>query len=149
MSDTRQKSDTGQQDAGQQDPHSDGQEIPDSVKIRIKQRIIKYAETNLVGRYTTLDIRFHDQFCYVDAYVEPDVIEEWPTGFPETREEHIDRMRKTPVHLCQLRYFGDEEQWGLAFYSYAENQYATTAFPDGKFFGTPELAFQTSAGFHL
>ena len=144
MSDTRQKS-----DPGQQDPHSGGQEIPDSVKVRIKQRIIKYAEAKLSGRYTTLDIRFHDKFCYVDAYVEPQVIEEWPAGFPESKEEHIDRMRKTPVHLGQLRYFGDEELWGLAFYSYADNKYVTTAFPDGKFFGTPELAVETSAGFHL
>ena len=144
MSDTSQQS-----DFRQQDPHSGGQEIFESVKSRIKQRIIKYAEAKLAGRYTTLHIRSHDKFCHVDAYVEPDVIEEWPEGFPETREEHIDRMRKTPIHLCRLRYFGDEEQWGIAFYSYAENKYETTAFPDGKFFGTPELAVETSAGFHL
>ena len=133
----------------QQDPDSGGLKIPDSVKSRTKQRIIQYAEKKLSGRYTTLDIRFRDEFCFVDAYTEPDVIDEWPAGFPETREEHLDRMRKTPMYLCRLRYFGDEEQWGLAFYSYADNKYETSIFSDGKFFGTPELAVETSAGFHL
>jgi hypothetical protein len=133
----------------QQDPDSGGQKITDNVKRRMEQRIIKYAETHLVGRYTRLDIRFRDKDCYVDAYVEPDVIEDWPASFPETREEHIERMRKTPIYLCRLRYSGDEEQWGLAFYSYANNTYETAVFPDGKFFGTPERAVETAAGFHL
>ncbi|MDY0375331.1 MAG: hypothetical protein RBQ72_06330 [Desulfobacterium sp.] len=134
-------------DTRQQDPDKDGLKIPDSVKSRIKQRIIKHAETKLAGRYTTLDVRFHDKFCYVDAYAEPNVIEDWPAGFPETREEHIDRMRKTPIHLCRLLYFGDEKKWGLAFYSYADNKYETSVFSDGKTLGTPELAVETCAGF--
>ncbi|MDY0220433.1 MAG: hypothetical protein RBR67_04800 [Desulfobacterium sp.] len=136
-------------DTRQQDPDKGGVKIPDTVKSRIKQRIIKYAETKFAGRYTRLDIRFHDDFCYVDAYTEPNIIEEWPAGFPETREEHIERMRKTPLYLCRLRYFGDEEQWGIAFYSYADNEYETSIFPDGSSFGTPELAVEASAGFHL
>lgn len=69
--------------------------------------------------------------------------------FPETREEHIERMRNTPIHLFRLRYYGDEDEWGLAFYSYAHNKYETSVFPNGAFFGTPELALETSAGFHL
>lgn len=133
----------------QQDPDSGGEEIPDSVKSRMKQRILKYVEINFAGRYTRLDIRFHDKFCYVDAYDEPDVIEDWPANFSETREEHIERMRNTPIYLCRLRYFGDEEQWGIAFYSYANNAYETSMFSDGKFFGTPELAVKTSTGSHL
>ena len=49
-------------DNRQRDPDSDGVEINDSVKHEVKQRIIKFAETNLAGRYTKLDIRFHDKF---------------------------------------------------------------------------------------
>ena len=130
------------------DPDSGGVKITDAVKAQLKNRITKYAEENLAGRYTKLDIRFRDKFCYVDAYTEPDVPDEWPDSFPETREEHIERMRKTPTHLCRLRYYGDKE-WGLAFYSYAHDKYETSVFPNGKFFDTPELAMEASAEFHL
>jgi len=138
-------------DTWQQDPDSGGVKINDSVKYQVKQRIIKFAEINLAGRYTKLDIRFRDKFCYVDAYTEPlePVIKEWPPDFPETREEHIERMRNTPIHLCRLRYFGDKDEWGLAFYSYAHNGYETSVFPNGKFFDTPEMAIETAADFHL
>jgi hypothetical protein len=138
-------------DTWQRDPDSGGVKINDSVKHQVKQRIIKFAETNLAGRYTKLDIRFRDKFCYVDAYSEPEepVIKEWPPDFPETREEHIERMRNTPIHLCRLRYFGDKDEWGLAFYSYAHNDYETSVFPNGKFFDTPEMAIEAAADFHL
>jgi len=138
-------------DTWQQDPDSGGVKINDSVKYQVKQRIIKFAEINLAGRYTKLDIRFRDKFCYVDAYTEPlePVIKEWPPDFPETREEHIERMRNTPIHLCRLRYFGDKDEWGLAFYSYAHNGYETSVFPNGKFFDTPEMAIEAAADFHL
>ena len=138
-------------DTWQRDPDSGGVKINDSVKHEVKQRIIKFAETNLAGRYTKLDIRFRDKFCYVDAYTEPlePVKKEWSPDFPETREEHIERMRNTPIHLCRLRYFGDEDEWGLAFYSYADDTYGTSVFPNGKFFGTPEMAIEVAAGFHL
>jgi len=138
-------------DTWQQDPDSGGVKINDNVKNELKQRILKFAEENIAGRYTKLDIRFRDKFCYVEAYTEPEdiVIKEWPPDFPETREEHIERMRNTPTHLCRLRYFGDKDEWGLAFYSYAHNKYETSVFPNGKFFGTPELAIETSADFYL
>jgi len=138
-------------DTWQQDPDSGGVEINDSVKQQVKQRIIKFAETNLAGRYTKLDIQCREKFCYVDAYIEPlePVIKEWPPDFPETREEHMERMRNTPIHLCRLRYFGDENEWGLAFYSYADEVYNTSVFPNGKFFDTPEIAIEVAAGFHL
>ncbi len=77
------------------------------------------------------------------------MIKEWPHDFPETREEHIERMRNTPIHLCRLRYFGHEDEWGLAFYSYADDKYETSVFPNGKFFDTPEKAIEGAADFHL
>jgi len=131
------------------DPDSGGVKIDDKAKRQTQKRILKYAESNLVGRYTKLDIRFRSQFCYIDAYTEPDVPDKWPDDFPETREEHIERLRKIPTHLCRLRYFGDENGWGLAFYSYANDKYETSLFPSGGFYGTPELALQTSVDFHL
>ncbi len=135
----------------QRDPDSGGVKINNTVKDQVKQRIIKFAETNLAGRYTKLDVQFRDKFCYVDAYTDPELslVEQWPADFPETREAHIERMRNTPTHLCRLRYFGHEDQWGLAFYSYAHDKYETSVFPDGKFFGTPEMAVETAADFHL
>ncbi len=134
----------------QRDPDSGGVKINETVKRLVKKRILKYAETNLAGRYTKLDIRFRDKFCYVDAYTEPEEpTQDWPADFPETREEHIERMRNTPTHLCRFRYFGDEDACGLAFYSYAHNKYETSVFPNGEFFGTPELAMEASADFHL
>jgi hypothetical protein len=71
------------------DPDSGGVKIKESIKRRTEERIIRYAESNLAGRYTKLNIRFRSQFCYVDAYIEPEVPDDdWPPpDFPETREQ--------------------------------------------------------------
>ncbi len=132
----------------QRDPDRGGVKMNETAKQEVKNRIIKCAEKNFAERYTKLDIQFRDKFCYIDAYTEPEVPEEWPDEFPETRDEHIERMRKTPIHLCRLRYYGDDE-WGIAFYSYAHEGYETSVFPNGNFFGTPEDAVMASAEFHL
>lgn len=125
--------------------------ISDAVKIRTKERVHRYAKTHFDGRYTKLDIRFRSHFCYVDAYTEPEAPgSDWPPpDWPESREEYLERLRKTPYYLFRLRYFGDEESWGLAFYSYAQEKYEKSVFPTGEFLGTPEEAFQTAAEFHL
>ena len=133
------------------DPDSGGVRIPQAVQRRTEQRIRRYAEQHFAGRYTRLDIRFRGQFCYIDAYVEPDPPGAgWPPpGFPETREEMMERLRNTPVHLCRLRYFGDEERWGFAFYAYSNERYTLSVFPSGEFFGKPEEAFESSAEVYL
>jgi len=59
------------------------------------------------------------------------------------------RRPYTPTHLFRLRYFGNEDSWGLAFYSYAHDRYELSVFPSGDFLGLPEDAFQAAAGFHL
>ncbi len=51
--------------------------------------------------------------------------------------------------ITQIGGFGDEDEWGLAFYSYAHNKYETSVFPNGKFFDTPEMAIEVAADFHL
>jgi len=133
------------------DPDSGGVKIDDAVKRRTGERIRGYAEAHFAGRYTRPDIRFRGQFCYVDAYREPEPLgPEWPPpDWPETREEYLERLRNTPKHLFRLRYFGDQEKWGWAFYSYANERYELSVFPSGEFLGSPEEAFQTVAELHL
>ena len=55
------------------DPHSGGMNIPDRVKERTRTRILDHATRHHEGKFICLDIRFRRQFCYIDAYTEPDV----------------------------------------------------------------------------
>jgi hypothetical protein len=132
-------------------PDSGGKRIPEPVKLRTEQRIRRYAEEHFAGRYTRLDIRFRGQFCYIDAYTEPEPLgPDWPPpDWPESREAMIERLRNTPTHLCRLRFFGDEERWGFAFYTYSGERYELSVFPSGEFLGPPEEAFQVSAEAYL
>lgn len=131
------------------DPDSGGQKIPERVKAEIKRRIERVAEEYFEGQYTRLDIRFRGQFCYIDAYQEPVLAPGWPPeDWPETREEYLERLRNTPVHLCRLRYFGGD-RWGFAFYTYSHEKYELAMYPDGDFFGKPEDAFLVSANMYL
>jgi hypothetical protein len=97
-----------------------------------------------------LDIRFRGQFCYIDAYTEPEPLTpSWPPAdWPETREEYQERLRNTPTHLCRLRYFGRDD-WGFAFFAYSSEKYELAVFPSGEFFGPPEEAFRVSAEAYL
>jgi len=133
------------------DPDSGGKPITEAVKARTETRLRAYAEEHYAGQYIRLDIRFRGQFCYVDAYTEPEPLgPDWPPpGFPETREEYLERLRNTPTHLCRLRYRGDQERWGFAFYTYSHERYELSIFPSGEFFGPPEDAFEVSANMYL
>ncbi|MDQ3702674.1 MAG: hypothetical protein M3442_17385 [Chloroflexota bacterium] len=133
------------------DPDSGGKPIPESVKRRTEERLQRYAAQHFAGRYTRLDIRFRGQFCYLDAFTEPEPpTASWPPpDSPETREEYVERLRNTPAHLCRLRYFGDEEQWGFAFYTYSNERYELSFFPSGEFLGPPEDAFHVAAEAYL
>src|SRR5512147_227917 len=93
------------------DPDSGGVKITDPVKRRTEARIRQVAEAEFAGRYTRLDIRFRGQFCYIDAYTEPEPpAADWPPpDWPETREQYLERLRNTPTHLCRLRYFGADD----------------------------------------
>jgi hypothetical protein len=68
-----------------------------------------------------------------------------PTVFDESPEEYLQRLRDTPVHLCRLRYFGDDQRWSMAFYTYSNEKYEPCFFNNGTFQGTPEEAFDTAA----
>jgi hypothetical protein len=131
-------------------PDAGGIKVPDSVKVTTEQRIRRYAEEHFAGKFTRLDIRFRGHFCYVDAYTEPEDRPGWPPDdWEETREEYLDRMRKTPTHLCRLRYFGDPDGWGFAFFAYSNESYQLAMFPSGSFFGKPEEAFEAAASAYL
>ncbi len=128
------------------DPHSGGVKIPAAVKQRTEHRIRSYAEAKYAGKFTRLGIRFQGVFCYIDAYTEP--VEPPASLFlvvDETREQYLERLRSTPLHLCRIRYFGDEDQWSMAFYTYSNNKYEPCIFDNGSFHGTPEEAFESSA----
>jgi len=128
------------------DPHSGGVKIPKAVQERTRFRIITYAEKNFSGKFARIDVRFRGALCYVDAYTEPYVSKEFdPNELGETREEYIERLRSFPTHLCRLRYFGDEDRWTLAFFTYSNEKYEPSVFNNGSFHGTPEEAFETSS----
>ncbi len=131
------------------DPGSGGVQIPKAVRVHTEQRLREYAIAHLAGRFTRLEIRFKGQFCYIDAYTEPALPENWPPpdypDYPETREQMIERLRNTPTHLCRLRYFGGDARWGFAFYTYRGDKYELSVFPTGEFLGKPEEALAASA----
>ena len=131
-------------------PDAGGVSIPEGVKRRTTERIQRHAEEHFAGKYTSLEIRFRKQFCYVDAYTEPAVAPGWPpSDWPESREEHIERLRQTPTHLCRLRYFGDEDRWAFAFFAYSSEKYELSMLPSGDFYGKPEEAFDAAAQNYL
>ena len=128
------------------DPQSGGKNIPDAAKPRIRRRILDHAEKHYSGKYNRIDVLFRGKFCYIDAYLEPFVPDDYdPEPFGETREEHVARLRSTPTHLCRLRYFGDEDRWSMAFYTYSHMTYEPCIFDNGNWEGTPEEAFDSSS----
>ena len=127
-------------------PQSGGRKIPDAIKAGLRQRILDHAEKHYAGRYNRIEIRFRGQFCYIDAYIEPYVAKDYdPQLFGESREERIERLRNAPTQLCRLRYFGDDNRWSMAFYTYSHEEYEPCLFPNGSWHGTPEEAFDTSS----
>ena len=128
------------------DPHSGGVKIPTAVQWRTERRIRSHAEARYAGKFTRLDIRFRGPLCYIDAYTEP----EKPSAsllraLGETQEQYMRRQRNVPLHLCRLRYFGNEDRWSMAFYTYSNERYEPCVFINGSFHGTPKEAFETAA----
>ena len=128
------------------DPHSGGVKIPPAVRQRTAERIQKHAQARCTGKFTRLDIRFRGALCYIDAFTEPDEPDKEMlkiTG--ETREQYRERMANFPLHLCRLRYFGDENAWTVAFYTYSHDRYEPSFFENGNDHGTPEEGFDVGA----
>jgi len=81
------------------------------------------------------------------VYTDPDPPKGWRPVGGETRDHWVERMRNTPTHLCRIRYFGDENRWSFAWYTYAHEKYEPSFLITGDAHGTPEEAFETSAQF--
>jgi hypothetical protein len=128
-------------------PHVGGTKIPPLVQASVKRRILAYAARHHAGKFTQIDVRFKGALCYIDAYTEPDLPRGSKPPSGETREQWMERLRNTPYHLCRIRYFGDAERWTFAHYTYAHEKYEPSFFLSGEDHGTPEEAFETSAGF--
>ena len=119
------------------DPHSGGVRIPVPMQHKVERRLRAHAEKHYAGRYARLDIRFRGAFCYVDAYREPDKKARPLLGSRETVEQLRARLRNTPIHLCRLHHYGQDE-WSLAFFVYSDERYTPCVFRSGSFLGTPE-----------
>jgi len=65
----------------------------------------------------------------------------------ETRDHWLDRLRNKPLHLCRIRYFGNEDRWSFTGYTYAHEKYQPSFLITGEDHGTPEEAFATAAQF--
>lgn len=133
-------------------PNSRGKPVPQPVRQRTEARVRGYAEEHHAGRYTHLDIypgfeRSSAASMLTQNRCRP--AELAPANWPATREEYIERMRATSVHLCRLRYLGDEQWWGFGLYAYSSEKYELSVFPSGEFFGPPEDAFELSANVYL
>jgi hypothetical protein len=128
-------------------PHTGGKSIPPAVKARTQRRILDYAAKHYAGRFTRIDVRFHGALCYIDAYVEPELPNGSAPPAGETRDQWLDQQRNTPIHLCRIRYFGNEDSWSFACYTYAHEKYEPSFLLNGEHRGTPEEAFDTSALF--
>jgi hypothetical protein len=130
------------------DPHSGGVKIPEAAKTATRDRILKYAEQHYAGKYSRIDVRFRNQLCYIDAYKEPFMPPEAEYDakyWGESYQTHLERLSNLPIHLCRLRYFGNEARWSMAFFAYSSESYKPCYFRNGTFFGTPEEAFEASA----
>ena len=104
-------------------PHTGGKSIPPGIRERTERRILDYAAKHYSGKFIRIDVRFHGALCYIDAYVEPDVPRESVPPAGQTRSEWIEGLRNTPIHLCRIRYFGNEDRWSFAWYTYAHEKY--------------------------
>ena len=65
-----------------------------------------------------------------------------------SRQEYLEHLRETPIHLCRLRYFSPD-RWSFAFYSYASGRYEPSCFPSGNVMGAAEDALELCASVHL
>lgn len=128
------------------DPHSGGLKIPLRVRESTEKRIRAYADKFYAGSFTRIEVRFRGALCYIDAYTEPEEPSEGLLdALGETREQFLERLRSSPLHLCRLRYFGGDERWSMAFYTYSHERYEPCFFDTGRDHGTPEEAFETAA----
>ncbi len=130
---------------GMHDPHSGGAKITPQTQKIVTQRIQQHAQQQYAGKFIRIDLRFKAQFCYVDAYTEPQIHEPHNEELFGPKEEHAERLRNTPTHLVRLRFLGNMEAWSVAFFKYSDMKYEPCLFDNGSWTGTLEEAFDSGA----
>lgn len=106
-------------------PHSGGTRVPDEIQNETRKRILEQAtRLEFIDRGYRVDIRFRNQFCYIDAF---------------------ERGQEGPTHLCRLRWNEVRKSWSLAFYSYASESYKPCVYESGDWYGTAEDALKIGA----
>ena len=129
-------------------PHTGGKSIPPGIKARTERRILDYAAKQYPGKvHSNRGALPLGARRYIDVYSEPDMPRGSAPPPGETRDQWIERLRNTPLHLCRIRYFGNEDRWSFAWYTYAHEKYEPSFLITGEDQGTPEEAFETSAHF--
>ena len=98
-------------------PPSGGLKIPPKIQSSTIDQAHSYAATRPWHADFQLNLRFKNQFCYLDASKKEE------DSFP----------------LGRLRYFG-QDNWSLALYTYSNERYEPCIFPSGNWFGTLEEA---------
>ena len=106
------------------DPQSGGEKISPLLQEQVHERLRRHAAKIVPGKEGWLRVRFHGQFCYVDAQV-PGV-----AGV---------------THLCRLRHLGKPDCWSLAFYTYSHERYEPCLFQSGRWEGTLEEGLDIGA----
>jgi hypothetical protein len=128
-------------------PDLGGTKISERTKLDVQYRLEQYAEKHYAGKYTRLDVRFRDVFCYVGAFVEPETGGGTIGG--ETVSERRERLRNTPIRLCRLRHF-TAERWTMGFFKYSDEKYELCFVDEaGGFECTPEQGFDVAARAYL
>lgn len=98
-------------------PQSGGVKIPPHLQKTIDEQARDYAAKHAWSKHFQLELRYKNQFCYLDAS------EEGKEAFP----------------IGRLRYFSID-RWSLAFYTYSNERYQPCVFKNGDWFGTLEEA---------
>jgi hypothetical protein len=106
------------------DPHSGGTKIPPRMHEKLKRKITDHATKKYSGKFESVNVRFRNQFCYIEAIKVDD---------------------KIPTKLCRLRYFSGRDQFSVAFYAYSTESYQPSLMENGEWFGSVEQGFDVGA----
>ena len=124
-------------------PNRGGRSIPKNEQQKISTRIRYYANKHYSRLCDHLGIKYRGPFCYIDVFNKPVI----PKGFSSreygcSKKNYIERLKKVPMHLCRLRYFGDIKRMSLAIYFYGDEKYLLRPLENGEYQGTPEKALE-------
>jgi hypothetical protein len=117
--------------------------IPPVVQADLIERLERHAAEQWAGRCRAVEVRFRGAFAYVDA-ISAETSDRWGGS-----RGHGEETEDSTTHLCRLGYIGRADLWAFAFYKYSDAKYEPSFLPTGAFEGTPEEAFDCSAGVYL